>query len=287
MTERYRLYGDFESRETIALTSILMAKGLSVDFVEEAPSLSYLLEARSGQEQGPYLRTPDGFVLGGLHRILDWLDRMHPDNMLMPQTPVRRVCARILEDWIDYWLPLWPRRSWETVGSLGRHLARSGCLLGRRPTRPDWLLAAWLESDVLGRSKAHAQLASVAPGLLTFAEGLLDSKMDGETVDAIPISLLSVLEELARDYHSYLALNQRALKDRGDRVVMDLGLGKWGFPVRRECEMRRLETAEELKAMCPEARNAVRSVLEPVGAWHVLTLPSVFEEMSVSDPRSL
>jgi hypothetical protein len=287
MTNGYRLYGDFESRETIVLTSVMMAKGLSVDFVEEAPSLSYLLEARSGQEQGPYLRTPDGFVLGGLHRILDWLDRMHPERTLLPQTPVRRICARLLEDWIDYWLPLWPRRSWETVGSLGRHLSRSGCLLGRSPTRPDWLLAAWLEADVLGRSKAHTQLASVSPGLLTFAEGLLVSETSSESVDAIPISLLAVLEELASDYHLYLALNQRALKDHGDRVVMDLGLGKWGFPVRRECEIRRLETAEELKAMCAEERHAVRGVLEPVGAWHALTLPSALEEMSVSDPRSL
>ena len=137
MAERYRLYGSLDSRETIVLSSVLMAKGLSAELVEEAPSLSLALEARSGEESGPYLRTPDGFVLGNLHSILNWIEAVHPDPSLLPRTPVRRICARLLEDWIEFWLPLWPRRSWDTIEALGSHLARSGCLLGTSPTRPD------------------------------------------------------------------------------------------------------------------------------------------------------
>jgi hypothetical protein len=34
-------------------------------------------------------------------------------------------------------------------------------------------------------------------------------------------------------------------------------------------------------------RRDVRRVLEPVGAWHALTLPSVLSGIDPSDPRSL
>jgi hypothetical protein len=287
MTERYRLYGSLDSRETIVLTSVLMAKGLAAELVDEAPSLSLALAARSGEEEGPYLRTPNGFVLGNLHSILNWIETVHPDPPLLPRTPVRHICARLLEDWIEFWLPLWPRRSWETIEALGSHLERAGCLLGPSPTRPDWLLAAWLETRVLNDAKAREHLSTIAPRLVDYGSDLLVSSSDPGDDDAIPISLLDLLGEIGSDYHQYLALNQTALKDRDDRVVMDLGLGKWAFPARRACEARRLETAEELRALAPEEKHAVRRVLEPVGVWHLLTLPDLLDVMDPSDPRSL
>lgn len=287
MAESYRLYGSLDSRETIVLSSVLMAKGLSAELVEEAPSLSLPLAARSGEEEGPYLRTPDGFVLGNLHSILNWIETVHPDPPLLPRTPVRRICARLLEDWIEFWLPLWPRRSWDTIVALGAHLDRAGSLLGASPTRPDWLLAAWLEAHVLGDANAYRHLSTIAPRLVSYGNDLFVGSLRREEDDAIPISLLDLLEEIASDYHQYLELNQTALKDRSDRVVMDLGLGKWAFPARRDCETRRLEIARELRALGREEKHAVRSVLEPIGAWHALTLPDVLDAMDPSDPRSL
>jgi hypothetical protein len=82
-------------------------------------------------------------------------------------------------------------------------------------------------------------------------------------------------------------MNQAALKGREDHVLLDLGLGKRAFPVRPACEARRIEIAEEVKALEPAARLDVRRVLEPVGAWHVLTLPAVFDAIDPTDPRSL
>jgi glutathione S-transferase len=287
MAEHYRLYGSLDSQETIALTSVLMAKGLVAKLVAEAPSLSLVLEARSGEEAGPYLRTPDGFLLGNLHSILNWIESAHPDPPLLPRTPVRRTCARLLEDWIEFWLPLWPRRSWDTIEALGSHLERAGCLLGASPTRADWLLAAWLEARVLGDANARRHLAAVAPRLIGFGSDLLARSSDRGEDDAIPISLLDLLDEIGTDYHQYLALNQTALKDRDDRVVMDLGLGKWAFPARRDCETRRLEIADELRTLGREEKHAVRSVLEPVGAWHALTLPDLLDSMDPTDPRSI
>ncbi len=287
MAARYRIYGNLDSREAVALSTALVAKGLAAELVEETPSLALALAARSGHDRGPYLRTPEGFVLGDLHAVLDWIERAHPDPVLLPRSPVRRVCARLLEDWIDFWLPLWPRPSWRTLEDLGAHLASAGFLLGPAPTRPDWLLAAWLETEVFVKADPRAYLRQHAPKLLCFGNDILEAPSIVVGDDAIPISLLSVLAELARDFHGYLVMNQEALKDREDRVLLNLGLGKRAFPVRPACEARRIEIAEEVKALEPAARLDVRRVLEPVGAWHLLTLPAVLDAIDPADPRSL
>ena len=295
----YTIYGDLADGDTVALTTILVAKGLSVEFVPESASLSLSLASRAGSISGPYLRTPEGFVLSGLHATLDWIERMHPEPALMPtmtKMPVRQTCARLLEDWIELWLPLWPRRSWTTLERIGAHLDAAGFLLGRDPSRPDWLFAAWLETKVLVHDHARAHLAGRAPRLNSLGDDLLDSTAAGaidptdqtdQADDVIPISLLGLREEIAGDYHAYIIGNQRAIKDESDRVMLDLGLGRRALPVRLRCEERRVEIGRGLEAMDPQQRHDVRRVLAPVGAWYALTLPSVLPEIDPGDPRSL
>ena len=284
---RYTIYGDLSGRDTVALTTTLVAKGLAVELVSESASLSLALATRAGSVSGPYLRTPEGFVLADLHAMLDWIERMHPEPPLMPPTPVRRTCARVLEDWLELWLPRWPRRSWGTLERIGVHLDAAGFLLGVSPCRADWLLAAWLETEVLVHDHARAHLARTAPRLISLGDNLLESTPLEPADDVIPISLLLVLEEIALDYHVYLAGNQRALKDESDRVILDLGLGRRALPVRRRCEERRVEIGRELAALDHLERRDVQRVLEPVGAWHALTLPPVISELDPSDPRNL
>ena len=288
---RYTLYGDLGRRDAAGLAAILVAKGVPVELVDETPSLAMVLASRAGRDRGPYLRTPEGFVLAEPFAIREWLDRVHPEPELLPTTPVRRTCARLLEDWIELWLPHWPRRSWGTLERLGRHVEAAGFLLGRAPTRPDRLLAAWLETEVLVHAHAREHLSRVAPRLVRFGEDLLaaEERADGsaEEGDAIPISLLDVLEEIAADYHAFLILNHQALKDHEDEVRIDLGLGRQPLPVQPECEARRTAIGRELSSLDREVRRRIAGMLEPLGAWHALTLPPVLEEMDTSDPRSL
>ncbi|MEM9173665.1 MAG: hypothetical protein AAGC67_00380 [Myxococcota bacterium] len=291
---RYTLYGDLARRDAAGLAAILVAKRVPIELVEESPSLALALAARAGRETGPYQRTPEGFVLADGFAIREWLERVHPAPALLPATPVRRTCARLLEDWIELWLPHWPRRSWATLERLGAHVEAAGFLLGRAPTRPDRLLAAWLETEVLVHPHARDHLAKHAPRLVRFGEDLLArSETDGagdaahDVGDVIPISLLGVLEEIAADYHAYLALNHRALKDREDEVRLDLGLGREALPVQAECEARRLVIGRELAALDRPLRRHLAGTLEPLGAWHVLTLPPVLEAHDPRDPRSL
>ena len=59
MAARYRIYGRLDSREAVALSTALVAKGLAAELVEETSSLALALATRSGRDRGPYLRTPD------------------------------------------------------------------------------------------------------------------------------------------------------------------------------------------------------------------------------------
>jgi len=289
MAGRYTIYGDLNARETLTLATVLHAKGLEVEFVEETASLAFALASRAGRESGPYLRTPEGFVLADLHATLEFIERVHPEPLLLPTTPVRRACARLLEDWLELWLPHWPRRSWGTLERLAGHLAAAGFLLGPRPSRADWILAGWLETEVLVHAHARAHLERKAPRLVSFAEDLL--AREGPTSEAlddvIPISLLGVLEEIARDYHVYLARNHQSLKDHEERVPVNLGLGLRALPVQPLAEARRIELGREIGDLDRAIRRRVVEILEPVGAWHVLTLPPVLEELDPADPRSL
>jgi hypothetical protein len=297
--DRYTLYGDLAGRGTVALTTMLVAKGLPLEFVPESASLSLSLASRAGSLSGPYLRTPEGFVLSDLHATIDWIERAHPEPALLPTTPVRRICARLLEDWIELWLPLWPRQSWTTLERIGAHLDAAGFLLGQKPTRPDWLLAAWLETEVLVHDHARAHLDRRAPRLSSLGDDLLESMPADPSAppapfdsfdssdDVIPISLLGLLEEIAGDYHAYLVGNQRAMKDGADRVMLELGLGRRALPLRRRCEERRVEIGRGLESLDPSQRHDVRQVLEPVGVWYALTPPSVLSEIDPADPRSL
>ena len=290
MTRGYRIYGSFDSRGAVALSGVLAVKGLNAEWIEPSASLAWVLEARSGFAEGPYLRTPEGFLLGDVHAILDWLERAHPKPALLPTTPVRSTCARLLEDWIEGWLSLWPRRSWTSIEALGAHLDRSRFLLGRTPTRPDWLLAAWLETDVLVRPDVRAHLSHIAPRLVALGNDLLDAVSTLEPCaedDAVPISLLGRLEEIGRDYHGFLAANQAALKDGRDFVELNLGLGPVRFRTRADLEARRVSIADSIRERPAEERRVLRVFLEAVGAWDGLTLPAIPERLDPADPRSL
>jgi glutathione S-transferase len=285
----YTIYGDLGTRQSVTLATVLHAKGVAVDFVQETASLAFALASRAGREAGPYLRTPEGFVLAELHAMLELIERVHPTPSLVPTRPVRRACARLIEDWLELWLPHWPRRSWGTLERLEAHLHSAGFLLGSRPTRADWILAGWLETEVLVHSHARSHLDRVAPRLASLGQHLLDAKQptEVEADDALPISLLTVLEEIARDYHSYLENNHRALKDHESHVQADPNLGLRALPVQLEAEIRRVDLGAELAALDRTARKRVTEFLEPLGAWTALTWPPALEEMDPADPRSL
>ncbi|MEZ4332001.1 MAG: hypothetical protein R3F35_09600 [Myxococcota bacterium] len=319
MAERcHALYGEAGSHEGIVLALALAAKGLRFEGVPASPALAFALAARAGRESAAYLRTPDGCIFGDARGALDHLDRVLPGRAWRPTTPVRRVCARLLEDWIELWLPLWPECAEAMLERFAAHVARSGFLLGPTPSRPDGALAAWLETEVLCDPALHRHAVEHAPGLIGFAEAVRRAAAvaPGDAVpavaasgsraptvgvapvaraaggvaaidDAIPIGLLPILETLAADFLAYLDANREAIWDGRAELVLELDAGSTTMPAWRRFERRRAEIAGELARLGPDARRAVRQMLEPLGAWYVLTLPEVVEAPALGDPRGL
>lgn len=322
---RHAIYGDLVSRESIALVAALAAKGIDFDFVGESPALSLALATRSGHETGPYLRTPEGVVLGGLRCMLDYLDRVHPEPAWRPTTPLRSVVSRILEDWIELWLPLWPERAGAVVEGLAVHLEHSPFLLGRHPCRADGSLAGWLEAEILTDGALRAHVERRAPRLLGYAGMLRDAihashgtwttqrllirparieddpdereswlesirrptAVEARADDALPFSLLDLLSEIALDFHAYLAVNCEALAAGEDRVELELGDGATMLPTWPACEERRAAIGDALAQLAAGERRAVRQMLEPLGAWRVFALPPAVEAIALADPRGL
>lgn len=283
---RYAVYGDRAARDTIALVTALSAKGIAFDFIEETAALRLALSARAGRDDGPFLRTPEGFIVGDLHTILDYLDRLHPERPWRPTSPVRHACARLLEDWIELWLPVWPARAREVLELLSKHLEATGFLMGRAPCRPDGSLAAWLEADVLADPELREYLSRHAPGLQRYVREVRSARVVPIVDDAIPLSLVEVLCEIATDYASYLEENREALLAGGDHVEIDFGLGTKTMPAWRHCEERRAALGQDLAALSRSDRRSVRQMLDPLGLWRTLSLPAAVDAFELGDPRS-
>jgi hypothetical protein len=191
----------------------------------------------------------------------------------------------MLEDWIELWLPVWPAQARGVLEGISKHLEATGLLMGAVPCRPDGSLAAWLLADVFPDAELRTYLERHAPGLTLYVERVSTTIRVEERDDALPLSLLAILGEIANDYFGYLAANRVAIEEGLDQVEIDLGLGRKTVPVWRHCEERRAELAREIAALPARDRRAARQMLEPLGAWRVLALPSAISDFAPDDPR--
>ncbi len=135
---RYAVYGDLAARDSIALVTALSAKRIGFDFVAETPALSLALAARAGRDDGPFLRTPEGFIVGDLHDD-PRLSRAPPSRARPGGRPRRfgtpaRGCSRIGS---SSGCRSGRRGPGRCSRRLSKHLETTGFLLGATPCRPD------------------------------------------------------------------------------------------------------------------------------------------------------
>jgi glutathione S-transferase len=287
--EPYVLYGDLEDRRTVMLAGVIAAKRLPVRLVETTPSLTLALASRAGREEGPFLRTPEGFVLADSRAMLDWLERTHPEPALLPPTPIRRLAARWLEEGLEYGIARATRPAWETLERLAAHLDVTDFLLGARAYRPDWALAAWLETGVLAEEGMRAAVEHSLPSLCALGERLLDPAARGREAadDALPVTLLDVLEALGHDYGAWLEWNHATLTASDDDVASGFGGEASAASVQPDAERGRLVIAREVRSLDRNTRRRVAGVFEPLHLWQMLRLPPAIVEVDPGDPRSL
>lgn len=94
--------------------SYLLHKG--IPFEERGPTLTEFavtLQRHTGTRALPVLRTPEGEWLQDTSVIIDTLERRFPERPALPETPVQRFVALLLELWVDeLWVPLAMHTRW-------------------------------------------------------------------------------------------------------------------------------------------------------------------------------
>ena len=142
--------------ERVALA--LAYKGLSAEWVDVDPADRTPIREVSGQDLVPVLVTDDGLVVHDSPRILEWLEREHPEPALYPRDPARRAEAEIFVDWFNRVWKRAPNRmdaelarpapDAELVEELGREVTGSLDLFERLLTGREYLLGELSIADV-------------------------------------------------------------------------------------------------------------------------------------------
>lgn len=112
-TSRYDLYAAECSWFSAKVRSYLLHKG--IPFTERVPTAwqyRVTLARRTGGAALPAIVTPEGQWLGDSSAIIDLLEQRHPTPPVLPQAPLARVAAYLIEMWADeFWYPcaMWSR----------------------------------------------------------------------------------------------------------------------------------------------------------------------------------
>jgi len=103
MAERYIVYGVDASYFTQKVLGLFAYKEIPTDYRKKTLGVRDEVEARSGTRLMPVVVTPEGEWLWDSTPIAFEMDRRFPASALLPEAPVRRIAARILEDFFDEW----------------------------------------------------------------------------------------------------------------------------------------------------------------------------------------
>jgi glutathione S-transferase len=110
----------------------------------------WIVPRRLGATQYPTVRLPDGRWMSDTTPMIAWLERQHPERPVIPNDPVQRYVALLIEDYADEWL--WrPAMYYRWSHADDRRLAASS--LAREVVRLPLPLA--LRRQMVARRQTH------------------------------------------------------------------------------------------------------------------------------------
>jgi len=200
----YVLYGSSRSFFTAKVENALRYLELPYELVEKQPHDGSEIEKRAGSGALPVMQTPEDWVLWDSTPILAMLDGRFPERRILPETPVQRMAALLLEDWIDEWFTrpaMYTRWNFdESVEAvLGGGAARA--LFGK----------SYFELDEGELAKVRQMIAGAAPFRKHMTENV--ANVVGSTLEKgkdIPVWFESVM----RDFEAHFARHPFLLGSR-------------------------------------------------------------------------
>mgnify|MGYP000179788661 CR=1 FL=1 len=219
MTESpYRLYAWPLSYYSGKVRAYLRHKGLP--FRECSPRAwdMHRIKRHVGAAAMPVLVTPQGDWLLDSSHIIDVLEARHPQVSVLPESPIQRLAAGLLEVWGDeFWLPAALHFRWHySENEREQFLPEAGDAL--LPGAPRWL-------KNLAAGRAVSMLRGYLPGLGVTVE-------QAETLEGWTDAMLDVLEDHFA-HHRYLLGDRPCLGDFGLLGPLYAHLGRDPWP-RRE-----------------------------------------------------
>lgn len=100
---RYTLWGGEHSLFTRKLQAMLNYLDLDYEFKLKTNEAASVMDARLGTHFIPGLQTPEGWFIHDTTPIGLMLNAKYPGRPILPNTPVQRIAAHLLEDWADEW----------------------------------------------------------------------------------------------------------------------------------------------------------------------------------------
>ncbi len=185
-------------------------------------TLMHTIKKRTGAAVMPVLKTDDGKWIQDTSEIIDFIESRHPDNPVLPESPVQKFASLLLEAWGDeWWVPIAMHTRWTYPENYALFEREAG-----------QALAPWAPRFVQNRlaAKPARMLRSMLPAVGIVPEQL--AVMDGWT-DQMLDSLDSHFSK-----YPFLLGNRPSLGDFGLVGTMYGHLGRDPWPKRELIEPR-------------------------------------------------
>lgn len=101
----YIIYGADASYFTQKALSYFAYKGIPFEYRKKTLTVQAQVEEKSGTHMIPVFATPDGDYIWDTTPVMLGLEEKFPDGGILPATPRQRIIARVLEDYLDEWVP--------------------------------------------------------------------------------------------------------------------------------------------------------------------------------------
>lgn len=102
---KYTVFGSDPSFFTCKVLAMFRYMGVPHNYIYKSQDKGEAVERRAGSRMVPIVETPEKWVLWDSTPIGELLNARFPDAAIVPQTPVQKIAMKILDDFVDEWLP--------------------------------------------------------------------------------------------------------------------------------------------------------------------------------------
>jgi glutathione S-transferase len=102
---KYTVFGSDPSFFTCKVLAMFRYMGVPHNYIYKSQDRGEAIERRAGSHMVPIVETPEKWALWDSTPIGELLNARFPAAAIVPQTPVQKIAMKILDDFVDEWLP--------------------------------------------------------------------------------------------------------------------------------------------------------------------------------------